>query len=501
MANEFSEIITPQKTKEGLLSKKNIFGFLLITFLVAAIGAGLVLLNREQDIRGKAATTDQGAVNNLSGCSADIDPIAKNNCSSFCTSSGCSLPGSLPAGRCEIRRFHSNQNNDQVVNDTQTGFTNNGGGNMGFTQNCGVEQIDVGCYTDELNNDGVYNDGFKTVAYAWRRYSESCGGTTPTQSPSTNPPGGGGGGAPQCGCYGSGECVDKPNNEGPTHPAGECIFDNDKGYCVWDPGRCASGGGGGGSTSTPKPGLCDDNCNDDSDCADHSPAGALLTCNKTLGRCVNKLCPNDTNIGNNCDCKTAVQACGEPCGGGYPLCGTGYACRFVKGPTQCSTSTSNPRAFCIPQPPPSGYSLPKCTVGDTGNSYVKRDSDGKSTWTQAEIIQEFCQVTAPTATPTTETALSAQCVAIKMYDQNWDNLTAAEFSALTPGTVVRFAAGGTTTGGEFQAARFSINGTQRAEVTNKVPGREEFYDEYVIPENTTNFSITVELKHSSLGWF
>lgn len=500
MANEFSVIVTPPKEKGKLLSKKNILGFLLIAILVAAIGAGLILLNREQDIRGRAAAADQGAVNNLSGCSAKIDPIAKSNCASFCNSSGCSLPGNLPAGTCEIRRFHSNQNNDPVVNDVQTGFVNSGGGGLSFIKSCGAEQIDVGCYTDELNNDGVYNDGFKTIAYAWRRYSEPCTAEVPSEGPSpTNPPVGG---APQCGCYGSGECVDKPNNEGPTHPASECIMDNDKGYCVWDPGRCATSGGG-GPTPAPKPGLCDDSCDEDSDCAAQSPAGALLQCNKTLKRCVNKLCPNDTKIGNNCDCKTATQGCGEPCGGGYPLCGAGYACRFIKGPTQCVTSTSNPRAFCIPQPPPSGYSLPKCTAGDTGNSYVKRDSDGKSTWTQAEIIQTFCQVptATPTATPTTQAPITAQCIAIKIYDQNWDSLTPAEFSALTPGSVVRFAAGGQTTGGFFEAARFSINGVRRAEVTNKVPGREEFFDEYVIPEGTTNFNIKVELKHSSLGWF
>ncbi|OGM31101.1 hypothetical protein A2803_05360 [Candidatus Woesebacteria bacterium RIFCSPHIGHO2_01_FULL_44_21] len=501
MANELSEIITPPKERRNFFTKKNILGLLLIIFLIAGIGVGLVLLNREQDIRGRAATIDQGSANNLSGCSADIDPIARESCSSFCTNSGCTLPGGLASGRCEIRRFHSNQNNDQVVNDTQTGFTNNGGANMGFSQTCGAEQIDVGCYTDELNNDGVYNDGFKTVANAWRRYSESCGGApapTSTSPSSTNPPTGGGG-VPQCGCYGSGECVDKPNNEGPTHPAGECIMDNDKGYCVWDPGRCASGGGG--DTSTPKPGLCDDSCNSDDDCADMRN-GAILKCNTTIKKCVNMLCPNDTIPRNNCDCRTPVQTCGEPCGGGYPLCGAGFSCAYIVGPSCTTSSTVKPTSYCMPSPIPSGYSLPKCVARDQFNSYIKRVSDGKSSWTQAEIIQTFCQPAAtPTATPAVATSITAQCLAIKIYDQNWDNLTVAEFSQLKPGSIVRFSAGGTTTGGQFEAARFTVNGVQRPEVTSKAPGKEELYDEYTIPEGVLSFTIGVQLRHSSLGWF
>lgn len=493
------------KSKFPHLDKNIIAALAVVLLLLAGVGAGLLLLSQEQDIRSKAATATQGSLNNLSGCSGlEIDPNAKQSCSSFCTNSGCSLPGGLTSGRCEIRRFHSTNKDDSVVNDTQTGFTNSGGGNLGFTQACGAEQIDVGCYTDELNHDGVYNDGFKTVAYAWKRYTESCGGSGPAP---TNPPSGGApppsGGLPQCGCYGSGECVDKPNNEGPTHPAGECIMDNDKGYCVWDPGRCATGGGG-NPPPPPPPGLCDDSCTKDSDCADHGSSGAPLMCNTTIKKCVSKFCPNDTIPGNNCDCRTPVQVCGQPCGNGR-VCATGFACRYIVGPICTTSSVSKPTSYCIPNPAPSGYSLPKCVSRDTNNAYIKRNSDGKNIWTKDEVYAEFCQpaatpVSTPVATPTSQ-SITAQCVAIKIYDSEWNLITADAFSQLQPGEVVRFAAGGSSSGGQFEAARFTINGSVRSEVNAKVTGKDEFYDEYDIPTSTTNFTIKVELRHSSLGWF
>lgn len=96
---------------------------------------------------------------------------------------------------------------------------------------------------------------------------------------------------------------------------------------------------------------------------------------------------------------------------------------------------------------------------------------------------------------------SAQCVAIKAFDEEWNLLTAEQLSLLEEGDVVRFSVAGSTTDGSILAARFTINGELRQAVTQVRPGTEEFYDEYEIPEDTTDFSIDVELNHSKVGWF
>lgn len=96
---------------------------------------------------------------------------------------------------------------------------------------------------------------------------------------------------------------------------------------------------------------------------------------------------------------------------------------------------------------------------------------------------------------------SAQCTDIKAFDEEWNLLTAEDLSALTTGDVVRFSVAGSTTDGSILAARFTINGELRQAVTQIRPGTEEFYDEYEIPEDTTDFSVDVELNHSKIGWF
>ncbi len=106
----------------------------------------------------------------------------------------------------------------------------------------------------------------------------------------------------------------------------------------------------------------------------------------------------------------------------------------------------------------------------------------------------------PTPTPTPP-PIGAACLDVKAYDAGWNLLTPSDLTVLEAGDIVRFAVAGTTTSGSFDKVRFTINGTQRAEVTAKKPGSEEFYDEYSVPAGVTSFTISAQIHHTSLGWF
>lgn len=109
-------------------------------------------------------------------------------------------------------------------------------------------------------------------------------------------------------------------------------------------------------------------------------------------------------------------------------------------------------------------------------------------------ISERAQV----ATPSRQ--IDAQCSAVKAYDSEWNQLSADTLGQLTAGTVVRFTVSGTATSGEFDRARFTINGTQTPEVTTKKPGTEEFYYEYTLPEGIVNYTVSAQVHHNVWGW-
>lgn len=97
--------------------------------------------------------------------------------------------------------------------------------------------------------------------------------------------------------------------------------------------------------------------------------------------------------------------------------------------------------------------------------------------------------------------ISASCSEVVAYDEDWAALSAAQLSQLSEGDIVRFAVSGTATSGTFERARFSVNGGAAQEVTDKRPGSEDFYYEYIIPAGVTSFNVTAEVFHSELGWF
>lgn len=94
----------------------------------------------------------------------------------------------------------------------------------------------------------------------------------------------------------------------------------------------------------------------------------------------------------------------------------------------------------------------------------------------------------------------AQCSEILVYDQNWNQLSITDLRDVAAGSVVRFTVSGISSTGSFDKARFTINGIQTPEVTDKKPGTEEFYYEYTLPEDVTNYTIDAQVHHSVFGW-
>jgi len=512
-----------KKSRFGLGKFVGVFSVLL---LLAGVIAGVVLVGQPQNFIQRASTViDSGHVNNLSGCSSlEIDPAAKAYCNSFCINDNCNLP-SIASGTCEIRRFHSNDNNDPVVNDTQTGFVNSAGGKLGFEQSCGAEQIDVGCYTDELNHDGVYNDGFKTVAYAWRRYGESCG-TSPTSPPT------GGGDLPQANCEDSMVCVPKEywdtggdkdgqydncGEVGRPGGPGEGNQCGDGGYCCGPTGTKTPPQSTPQPTPTPKA-VCGEGCSVDSDCGD-STLGVPVVCRE--GQCVNQTCYNsggDTVFGSRCDCQLP-NACGAPCGSGIGLCDEGYSCTYAAQ----STCGGNGQGICVPRGTEGGrgpmtdvplydgsaFERMRCgeTTTDPENSFIYHPSFPNHVFTSAEVLEYICNPTAPTTAPSPTAApdIGAQCLDIRVYDTSWNRLTVAQMQELQPGDTIRLSVAGNTNLGFFSKARFTINNektpretTQRdPHVINSIDG---FYLDYIIPTGTTGLTIKGELYHANLGW-
>jgi hypothetical protein len=105
----------------------------------------------------------------------------------------------------------------------------------------------------------------------------------------------------------------------------------------------------------------------------------------------------------------------------------------------------------------------------------------------------------PSPSPTPPGVVSAQCLEIKIYDSEWTQIMAADLVNLKSGDVIRVAAAGSPAD-QFDQAQFTINGTQRAAVTQKKTGTDEYYDEYTLESNVTTFSISVKLHHLVLGW-
>src|SRR3972149_6211544 len=138
---------------------------------------------------------------------------------------------------------------------------------------------------------------------------------------------------------------------------------------------------------------------------------------------------------------------------------------------------------------------------DVSNVQVKMVEGGQITPTLAPTPTETPPPgETPTPKPTSPPVKSARCLNVKAYDANWNVLSSDDLKNLSPGNTVRFAVAGEATSGSFDKARFSLNNSSLGETSNKKPGTQEFYVEYEIPENVTDFQVKGEVHHSELGW-
>jgi hypothetical protein len=124
--------------------------------------------------------------------------------------------------------------------------------------------------------------------------------------------------------------------------------------------------------------------------------------------------------------------------------------------------------------------------------------------TQAVTVTVTATLTpalSPSISPTTPpTQTTAQCSEVKVYNTSWQLLNSSDLAKLEAGDVIRITVSGTASAGSFSKARFVINGVTTSETTNKKTGSDEFYYQYTIPENVSNFSFNGEVFHSELGW-
>lgn len=147
--------------------------------------------------------------------------------------------------------------------------------------------------------------------------------------------------------------------------------------------------------------ICGESCQTTADCA-NSTGGAPIVCQNN--KCVNINCPNDTQDGTICNCKTSIGRCGEPCGKNQlPTCiGTGSAtnpaseCGFIGNVNQCSESIAN-NQFCLPKQPQNGYTRNVCSGVQ---AYNLRRPDGSNVTTQEQVMESCFPQATGTPVPT-----------------------------------------------------------------------------------------------------
>src|SRR4030066_1919805 len=247
------------KGKKGMMIA-TILGILL---LVGGVGAGVFLVQRNQNIRSRAAG---GGHWNESGYN-------------YCDDSGCDVGSDYP--NCIVMHYGSKDADDPVVDDfvlrdrVQSSY-------IGL-QDCGAEQIDVGCGSPLVD-----------VGWTWYRYDYDCTEpteppTTPPTVPPTTPPT-----APPGAC--GSECIQ--SNDTCPDPL-ECLFLSAPNIFTCQNPSCPGDADCVCSTPTPPPAACGAECNPSNDTCQGS-LECLFLAAPNIFTCQNPSCPGDAD----CVCST-----------------------------------------------------------------------------------------------------------------------------------------------------------------------------------------------------
>jgi hypothetical protein len=92
------------------------------------------------------------------------------------------------------------------------------------------------------------------------------------------------------------------------------------------------------------------------------------------------------------------------------------------------------------------------------------------------------------------------CSNVKAYTSGWTLLSATQLKGLKPGNNVNFCVNGTASTGSFDKAKFTINGSVKAETTAKRPSSNDYCQTYTIPTGVTTFTVTAQIHHVTGGW-
>jgi len=169
--------------------------------------------------------------------------------------------------------------------------------------------------------------------------------------------------------------------------------------------------------------ACGCSCNTDSDCPMVDGNGFKSVCKTTTASagkkiCVSPLCPDDSELGTLCYCKTATGKCGDKCGvwsdGFHPLCSDGQSsCSWINGPN-CG---GNNQTYCMPTNPQNSYTEKLCAndLGSKSNYKYLIAPNGTVATTQDQI-KEACLTVNSSSSSSSSNAVT--CGAI---DINGDN--------------------------------------------------------------------------------
>lgn len=399
----------------------------LVVLLVVVVGAlaGLFLTQQGQDLRQQAA-------DDLGGATGGLD---------FCDSNGCNV-GSAFGPNCYVNHWTCDRNTD-VGNGCQDNLLAQGVQSASFSRSCGTEQIDVFC------------NGNPLADFVSRVHPTACGAEQPPgdtiNCPSPNQcvplgsatasvacglsgmePGSGNCGAgqtccrpstyvPQCpwdssgvgsSCIGDGVFAPQGTCQGGSNNGGNCTLDSHcggGGRCVGFvpccPGLTGEGDGvckcpSGSpppqpSPSPPTQSACGGPCQTTADCRP-AATGVQVVCRNNT--CQNLTCPEGQTIpGANCSCGVANLTCGQRCGHGFGLCnstnGTGSICTFTSG-VACSGESQ--QTYCVGftnwQVSNPAFTANFCGNTGSGNSYLIRKADNKTSGFTQEEIQSTCAI-------------------------------------------------------------------------------------------------------------
>lgn len=223
------------------------------------------------------------------------------------------------------------------------------------------------------------------------------------------------------------------------------------------------------------------------------------------------------------------NSCPSECRKG-PACGIGYSSSTACG--VCPIGAEGvPQVCCKPNscanvPPPSTSTPSPCITTCTQVTECKQQGNcgggneggfcGYTTTTPKvpkyyctkNVCTTVCTTPSPPSTSTqppststnTPVPLIAQCVSTRIYSPNWTLITNDEYHNLSDRSQVYFCVSGSTTGGSFNKARFTINGTLYPETVMVRPGSADYCQLYEIPVGSYSTNVQGEVHHNALGW-